>query len=307
MPADLSANKDFFHDSDRQLVVQQKFGREIALAPWNPRADSDDPLSKLGDVVNKATPVCPECQVKHKAENEERSFPQNKYILASVRRKTPGIQQIREVGEKCKEHGKELGLFCRDSRCRKAICQTCMLRNHRSHDIGEIEEDEKEVLIIKLNNVKSNLQAKRHMLLHAKEDLAMKSKGCRTNMENVKREIVKAINERFGELANFVEQQKKESDAKIKENIATLNENILMLDSIEENIKKMTARHYIHESLETVENIEENMSQNPSQMQSYGYFWYGKNQTISDDVRAICGELTQCTNMVNFSDKFWLI
>ena len=36
VPADLSADKDFFHDSDRQLVVQQKFGREIALAPWNP-------------------------------------------------------------------------------------------------------------------------------------------------------------------------------------------------------------------------------------------------------------------------------
>ena len=57
VPADLSADKDFFHDSDRQLVVQQKFGREVALAPWNPQADSDDPLSKLGDMVNKATPV----------------------------------------------------------------------------------------------------------------------------------------------------------------------------------------------------------------------------------------------------------
>ena len=36
VPADLSADKDFFHDSDRQLVVQQKFGKEIAPAPWNP-------------------------------------------------------------------------------------------------------------------------------------------------------------------------------------------------------------------------------------------------------------------------------
>ena len=57
VPADLRADKDFFHDSDRQLVVQQKFGREVAQAPWNPRADSEDPLSKLGDMVNKATPV----------------------------------------------------------------------------------------------------------------------------------------------------------------------------------------------------------------------------------------------------------
>ena len=26
-------------------------------APWNPPADSDNPLTKLGDMVNKATPV----------------------------------------------------------------------------------------------------------------------------------------------------------------------------------------------------------------------------------------------------------
>ena len=57
VPADQDAERDFFHDSERQLVVQQKFGNEIAQAPWNPLADSDDPLSKLGDMVNKATPV----------------------------------------------------------------------------------------------------------------------------------------------------------------------------------------------------------------------------------------------------------
>ena len=57
VPADQDADKDFFHDSERQLVVQQKFREEIAQAPWNPLADPDNPLSKLGDMVNKATPV----------------------------------------------------------------------------------------------------------------------------------------------------------------------------------------------------------------------------------------------------------
>ena len=57
VPADQDADKDFFHDSERQLVVQQKFGSEITQAPWNPQADSDNPLTKLGDMINKATPV----------------------------------------------------------------------------------------------------------------------------------------------------------------------------------------------------------------------------------------------------------
>ena len=57
VPADQDADKDFFHDSERQLVVQQKFGSEITQAPWNPQADSDNPLMKLGDMIHKATPV----------------------------------------------------------------------------------------------------------------------------------------------------------------------------------------------------------------------------------------------------------
>ena len=57
VPADQDADRDFFQDSERQLVVWQKFGSEIAQAPWNPLADSDNPLMKLGDMVNRATPV----------------------------------------------------------------------------------------------------------------------------------------------------------------------------------------------------------------------------------------------------------
>ena len=57
VPANQNADKDFFHDSERQLVVQQKYGSEITQAPWNPQADSDNPLMKLGDMIDKATPV----------------------------------------------------------------------------------------------------------------------------------------------------------------------------------------------------------------------------------------------------------
>ena len=57
VPANQDADKDFFHDSERQLAVRQKFGSEIKQAPWNPQADSDNPLAKLGDMINKATPV----------------------------------------------------------------------------------------------------------------------------------------------------------------------------------------------------------------------------------------------------------
>ena len=55
--ANQDADKDFFQDSKRQSTVQQKYEGEIKQAPWNPQADSDHPLTKLGDMIPKATPV----------------------------------------------------------------------------------------------------------------------------------------------------------------------------------------------------------------------------------------------------------
>ena len=57
VPADQNADKDFFQDSERQAAVRQKYESEIKQAPWNPQANSENPLMKLGDMIPKATPV----------------------------------------------------------------------------------------------------------------------------------------------------------------------------------------------------------------------------------------------------------
>ena len=57
VPANQDADKDFFQDSERQSAVRQKYGSELKQAPWNPQADSDNPLTKLGGMIYKAIPV----------------------------------------------------------------------------------------------------------------------------------------------------------------------------------------------------------------------------------------------------------
>ena len=79
VPADQNAEKDFFQDSERQAAVKQKYNGEIKQAPWNPQANSENPLMnpqansenplmnpqansenplmKLGDMITQATPV----------------------------------------------------------------------------------------------------------------------------------------------------------------------------------------------------------------------------------------------------------
>ena len=67
VPANQNADKDFFQDSERQSVVKQKYEGEIKQAPWNPQANPENPLmnpqanpkkplTKLGDMIPKATP-----------------------------------------------------------------------------------------------------------------------------------------------------------------------------------------------------------------------------------------------------------
>ena len=57
VPADQNADKDFFQDSERQAAFRQKYDGEIKQAPWNPQANSENPLMKLGDMITQATPV----------------------------------------------------------------------------------------------------------------------------------------------------------------------------------------------------------------------------------------------------------
>ena len=160
----------------------------------------------LAQLIRQKLVKCPECRLKHKAKNDVKSFPQNKYILAFVWSKTPSSQlkaptsklktpssmlktlssklktpssklktssshqkttssqmnttssqmnttssqmntlssrMKTENQNKCEEHGKELGLYCRENGCQKAICQARMLKKHRLHNVIEIEEEGK--------------------------------------------------------------------------------------------------------------------------------------------------------------------
>ncbi len=40
---------------------------------------------------------------------------------------------------RCKEHKRELSLFCRNKSCQKPICSKC-LAEHKTHDVVDIDE-----------------------------------------------------------------------------------------------------------------------------------------------------------------------
>ena len=67
------------------------------------------------------------------------SFPLNKYIISSLQK---GLNlQV----EWCKEHNRELVVFCDRLECKKPICVSCMVSDHKNHDVRDIRQVEEEM------------------------------------------------------------------------------------------------------------------------------------------------------------------
>ena len=127
----------------------------------------------VGRLIQRNKLECPDCRMKHEAKNKEKSFPRNKHILVQMSRRTskPGHVQP----EKCREHGKELNIFCKEPGCQRIICRICLSRNHRRHEVVDAEEGMNEVIDILQKNIKAvtdNLQKKIRIITTAKKDAA---------------------------------------------------------------------------------------------------------------------------------------
>ena len=126
---------------------------------------------------------CPECRARHYFNGEIKTFPQNKYILSCVREMA--MLKTRQEGamrfEICREHARDLSLYCQERQCHKVICQLCLLKQHRMHDVVDIEEVEAQQL------VKEKEQRKKEEKLKRQREMEEIKKKQREIYENFKK------------------------------------------------------------------------------------------------------------------------
>ena len=94
----------------------------------------------IGQLIKGDMIECPECRDKYDSKKDEKSFPQNKYILFQMKKTTPKLQRDQSRIEKCREHEKELNIFCKEPECQRIICRTCLSHEHKKHEVVEVEE-----------------------------------------------------------------------------------------------------------------------------------------------------------------------
>ena len=185
---------------------------------------------------------CPECRAKHDARKEEKSFPQNKYLLMQIKRKPINVRvqgTQRSNKEICVEHNRELVLFCKEPECLEPVCLLCLKNDHRRHDVVGIVDEKGEVLMMMISFIEKNLKGKVAVLNSVKDDVNRKTKEFMNDLERRKYGICKAIEQLFDETKKEAESQETKVNCSVDNETAALNESLNLLSSIRKNAENM--------------------------------------------------------------------
>ena len=91
----------------------------------------------VGGILRNNELNCPTCRKKCRFIDGVKSFPENQYIV--------GILNVFEKREdefdQCKEHMRDLSLFCEEDDCGEAICQLCLVKTHKGHNVVDVVEE----------------------------------------------------------------------------------------------------------------------------------------------------------------------
>ena len=221
---------------------------------------------------------CPECRRKHEAKNEEKSFPQNKYLLTQIRYKpkVPEKEPKPEVVPKCEEHGKELVLYCREEGCKIAVCPLCVA-NHLKHEIMDIETGMKEEIkeemrygfLKEVARVSTDLEDRLKQVSALKASVTKNTEKCLKNIEKKRAEINQELDNMMKEVRDLEDDTKLQID----ENVSVINEKLLLLDNMKQTVE--FGRDLSHQDLmncrEAVEDVAESNNRFLTETGSYMY------------------------------------
>ncbi len=153
---------------------------------------------------------CPQCLEQHQFESH-RQFLQNRYIVTYqaaqrlvrkpvLKDETCQVEPEGRKFENCSKHSRWLSLFCKDGTCSKAICQICLLHDHRTHNVVDIIDQEnrsRAKFQDTCDLILANIKEKREDLEELKVKLEKEFKAIKKNMEKEKTDVIAQISRHF--------------------------------------------------------------------------------------------------------------
>ena len=148
-------------------------------------------------------------------------IPENKYILAYL---------INNIGkfDNCKEHDREMSMFCKDAACEKPICSLCFIQNHNQHHISDIVEVQ-EVLA---GDISTETESSSLRLQVYKKNVGSLQKEMRDKFSDLQNEIEEQrakINELYDNLIKAAEHQMEKQTHDLAKRADNADKNVALL------------------------------------------------------------------------------
>ena len=232
-----------------------------------------------------------------------KSFPENKYMLAVIKRRTPTPRKPpKQRFKKCRLHcDRDVSLYCRNDSCKALICQLCLLKEHKHHDVIDIKEEEKEkskALNAKLESAAEKLQMRKEKIFAAKIEAEDKNKRCLRALKETKQKMLKAVRRQMDELMKDATAQISQAYVKFDEDLRAIEEQLTELENLKDSTRsKSITYHDLVDKLEEVHKIDAITDEDLSGHRSYHDTSF-KTENIDENIKEICGHLIRNENHI---------
>ena len=194
---------------------------------------------------------CPYCDSEtHEAPEGQKSFSENKYILAYLN------NNVRKF-DKCREHDREMSMFCKDATCEKPICSLCFIHNHNQHHISDIVEALAGEISTKTESSSLRLQAYKKNVESLQKEMRDKFFDLQNDIEEQKAKI----NELYDNLIKAAKDQMEKQTDDLAKRANNADKNVVLLKEIQGNVTRDTNYHDLTRKLERVVDIDEKLSE----------------------------------------------
>ena len=117
---------------------------------------------------------CPQDRLVHNTKGRGQIFPQNKYILKILDKKSENKEESEH--DPCPKHHREKNLFCKNRKCQKEICSICMTEEHSQHKIVDsltLKSQMRKTLITDIKTLSGEIEEGKRTLTATKNQISM--------------------------------------------------------------------------------------------------------------------------------------
>ena len=245
----------------------------------------------------KSVVSCPECRRDCTNVSNVKEFKQNKYILSHIREKRRELQKAVVKKHLCEEHGIELYFYCKEISCRREICPSCW-PDHKNHDVIHLDQKQCEEqcgkLMANIETLTNDLHRNQQELLQTKHKINTDCKASMDYARDKRIKYIKIIEETFKKMFDDAAHQTQKVNRTINEKLGDIDLFIAQLNSMKESTNGAAiSRKEIDDRLETFQKIEREADKKTATVMGYTYPQYNDSNATTDDVKSICGYLTE--------------